>query len=168
MTQTTENIVSNNSIVVCVFIATGMYLMSRCLAMIRGHGKLANSSWTVEAVFSAAQPKTQCAWTRDLEDLNSGPTILAFRVQGWHTTNKMISKGGVDSSSSEQEPVVGYRIQSNDLLGFIKCRTFLITWRITSQLLKNNCAPCSRFIVLVIFLSYIHKQYFQLLVHMAA
>jgi apolipoprotein N-acyltransferase len=33
-----------NSIVVCVFIATGMYLLSYCLAMIRGHGKQANSS----------------------------------------------------------------------------------------------------------------------------
>jgi hypothetical protein len=34
MTQTTENTVSNNSsIVVYVFIATGMYLLSHCLAM---------------------------------------------------------------------------------------------------------------------------------------
>jgi hypothetical protein len=50
--------VSNNSIVVCVFIATGMYLLRHCLAMIRGHGKQANSSRTVEAgVFSADQPK---------------------------------------------------------------------------------------------------------------
>jgi hypothetical protein len=59
MTQTTENTMSNNSsIVVCVFIATGMYLLSHCLAMIRGHGKQANSSGTLEAgVFSAAQPK---------------------------------------------------------------------------------------------------------------
>jgi hypothetical protein len=57
MTQTTENTVSNNSIV-CVFISTGMYLLSHCLAMIMGHGKQANSSRTVEAgVFSAAQPK---------------------------------------------------------------------------------------------------------------
>jgi hypothetical protein len=89
-----------------------------------------------------------------LEDLISGTTILVFRVQEWHTTNKMISEGGVDSSSSEQGPVVGYRIQSNELLNFIKYKSFLITWRITSQLLKN-CAPCSKFIVLVIFWFYI-------------
>jgi hypothetical protein len=58
MTQTTENTVSNNSIAVCAFIATGMYLLSHCLAMIRGHGKQANNSGTVEAgVFSASQPK---------------------------------------------------------------------------------------------------------------
>jgi hypothetical protein len=58
MIQTTENTVSNNSsIVVCVFIATGMYLLSHCLA-IRGHGKQANSGRTVEGgVFPAAQPK---------------------------------------------------------------------------------------------------------------
>jgi hypothetical protein len=56
MTQTTENTVPNNSIAVCVFIATGMYLLS--LAMIRGHGKQANSSGSLEAgVFSADQPK---------------------------------------------------------------------------------------------------------------
>jgi hypothetical protein len=102
-----------------------------------------------------------------LEDLISGPTISAFRVQGWHTTNKIISEGEVDSSSSEQGPVVGYSIQSNELLGFIKYGTFLITWRINSQLLKN-CAPLNKFIVLVIFWFYIHKQYFQLLGHMVA
>jgi hypothetical protein len=49
---------NNSSIVACVFIATGMYLLSYCLAMIRGHGKQANSSRTVQAgVFSAAHPK---------------------------------------------------------------------------------------------------------------
>jgi hypothetical protein len=58
MTQTTENAVSNNSVVVCVLIATGMYLLSHCLAIIRGHGKQANSSGTAEGgVSSAAQPK---------------------------------------------------------------------------------------------------------------
>jgi hypothetical protein len=88
---------NNSSIVVCVFIATGMNLLSHCLAIIRGHGKQANSSGTVEGgVFSAAQAKlinnsllrtvvtgqSQCARTRDLEGLISGPTILAFRDQG--------------------------------------------------------------------------------------
>jgi hypothetical protein len=37
----------------------------------------------------------------------------------------MISEGGVDSSSSEQGPVVGYHIQRSELFGFIKYRTFL-------------------------------------------
>jgi hypothetical protein len=152
--------VSNKFSIVLVFIATGMYLMSHCLALIRGHGKQANSSTTV------VTGQSHCARTRDVEDLNFGSTILAFWVQGWHTPNKMIS-GGVDSSSSEQGPVMGYCIQSNELLGFIKYRSFLITWRITSQLLKN-CAPCSKFIVLVIFWFYIDKQYFQLLGHMVA
>jgi hypothetical protein len=71
--------------------------------------------------------QSQCARTRDLEDLISGPTILAFsEFRGDITTNKIIS-GGVVSSSSEQGPVVGYHIQSNELLGFTKYRTFLIT-----------------------------------------
>jgi hypothetical protein len=58
MTQTTENTVSNNSsIVVCVFIATEMYLLRHCLAMIRGHGKQANNIAVEGGVFSAVEPK---------------------------------------------------------------------------------------------------------------
>jgi hypothetical protein len=44
-------------LLLCVFIATGMYLLGHCLEMIRGHGEQANSSGSVGGVFSAAQPK---------------------------------------------------------------------------------------------------------------
>jgi hypothetical protein len=36
MTWTTEIIVSNNSSIASVFVATGMYLLSHCLTMIKG------------------------------------------------------------------------------------------------------------------------------------
>jgi hypothetical protein len=36
------------------------------------------------------------------------------------------NKQGLDSSRSEQGPVVGYCIQSNELLGFITYTSFLI------------------------------------------
>jgi hypothetical protein len=59
-----ENCVSNNSsTVACVFIATGMYLLSHCLGMIRGiqidtQGKQGNNRGTSGGgVFSAVQSK---------------------------------------------------------------------------------------------------------------
>jgi hypothetical protein len=64
---------------------------------------------------TAVIDQSQCSRTRDMEHLISDPTISAFRVQGCPTSNKMISEGDVDSSSSEQEPAVGYRLQSNEL-----------------------------------------------------
>jgi hypothetical protein len=176
MTQTTENTVSNNSIVVCVFIATGLYLLSHCLAMIRGHGKHTTAAELLKVGFSLQSATNWYKENNSAQDCCHSvhepeawkTSFLAPLFQGWHTTNKIVLEGGVDSSSWEQGPVVGYRTQSNELLAFIKYRTFLFTWRITSQLLKNNCAPCSKFIVLVIFWFYIYKQYFQLRGHVVA
>jgi hypothetical protein len=55
------------------------------------------------------------------------PLFQLSEFRGDIQQTKIISESGVDSSSSEQGPVVGYRIQSNELLGFIEYRTFLIT-----------------------------------------